>query len=91
MRFVDLTGKTIGKWYIKERYIHPTVKKSFFVCVCECGTQRVVKGCSLNGGKSTNCGCVKKKSMSEMFSTHGHTKGKTFTSEYHSWNAMLTR
>ncbi|CAM4096917.1 hypothetical protein L1N85_10635 [Paenibacillus alkaliterrae] len=91
MKFIDLTGKTFSKWTVKERYLHPTIKKSFFICLCECGTERPVKGDTLSRGLSTNCGCVKRKEMSNRYTTHGHTQGGKFSSEYNSWTAMITR
>jgi hypothetical protein len=52
-------------------------------CVCDCGTQRAVRGDHLRGGRSPSCGCMTK----ERMTTHGMYKA----SEYFAWNNMLRR
>lgn len=58
----------IGKWTVIG-YSHKVNRKSgkkwkvdhFWICRCECGTERVVNGKNLASGKSTSCGCSRKK------------------------------
>ena len=49
---VDLTGDTFGEWYV-DRYDADNLK---YLCVCSCGTQRLIKGSDLVAGKTRSCG-----------------------------------
>lgn len=52
--FQDLTGQQFGYWIVKEYLGH-----SKWLCKCECGTEKAVRGQSLREGKSVSCGCKK--------------------------------
>lgn len=63
--FIDLTGKKIGKWTV----IKQQGKKNnqlYWLCKCDCGTERLVNGNSLRNNKSTNCGCVRKQKLRDL-------------------------
>lgn len=63
--FVDLTGKTFGKWNVI-RY----EGRSKWLCECQCQlkTTRIVNGGALVSGTSTSRGCVHKEKQSKMMS-----------------------
>ena len=60
MRFVDLTGKkfgrltVIGRAYPNDKYNHAN-----WLCKCDCGTEKVIKGDSLTRGNTKSCGCLR--------------------------------
>jgi hypothetical protein len=49
-----------------------------WLCRCtKCGiTERPVMGSDLRGGKSMNCGCVRRETLRKLFTKHGlsHTR-----------------
>ena len=50
-------GKVIGR---------STVRKgnhSYWPCVCDCGTKKMVDGVSLRNGKSKSCGCLRREAF----------------------------
>lgn len=49
---VDLTGDTFGEWYV-DHYDADNLK---YLCICSCGTQRLIKGSDLAAGKTRSCG-----------------------------------
>lgn len=53
----DLIGKNFGKWAVVSRSDRPG-SKSFWNCICDCGTEKTVVGHSLVKGLSISCGCV---------------------------------
>lgn len=57
-QLIDLTGKVFGRWTVLAR---DTSKKgtAYWLCKCECGTEKSVCGSSLRGGVSTSCGCYR--------------------------------
>lgn len=56
---------------------------------CECGETRDYVLSEVRLGKTKSCGCYKVDSRANV--THGHTVGRKFSPEYHSWAAMTTR
>ena len=54
----DLLGKEYGKWKVIGRIEKTISGQAFWMCKCECGTERAVRAGLLTRGASTNCGCV---------------------------------
>lgn len=64
----DLSGRRYGRWTVlhengKRRYGKHTIEY-IWLCKCDCGTERNVRGCGLRSGKSTSCGCLNKEILS---------------------------
>lgn len=61
--FKDLTGKRFNRWTVLERaedYISPKgYRVANWLCKCDCGTIKVVRGCLLTTNHSMSCGCYK--------------------------------
>lgn len=54
---------------------------------CTCGKQFIARRASVKSGHTKSCGCFKNKKSSDRFTTHGRSR----TSEYHTWQAMIQR
>ena len=80
----DLTGKTIGSWYVMYRNGQTANKAAVWHCRCTiCGTENDVAGYSLTSGASTKCrSCVPKLTLSKPYRR---------TSLYNSYCAMMNR
>ena len=69
MKLIDLTGKKFGLWTVICRdYEYQKLhgyEKPYWKCKCDCGTIKSVSGKDLRDGKSTNCGCVRKQTLSK--------------------------
>jgi hypothetical protein len=85
----NLVGRKFGRWSVKA-YGGPGTSGATWICVCECGTARVVNANALLAGWSQSCGCLAKEINAER-STHGHTKGGKQSSTYMVWRSMLQR
>jgi hypothetical protein len=88
--FVDLTGHHYGRWTV----IKESGRKfggSTWLCRCECGTERVMRGSAIRSGNSTSCGCynleVRRRVCIERNTTHGLSRTRT----YRAWEAMRHR
>lgn len=59
-KFTDISGKSFGRWSVLERAENHAVKTraAQWMCLCECGTRRVVVGDRLIRGVSKSCGCL---------------------------------
>lgn len=63
----------------------------FVTAVCDCGTVASVNASSVRTGLSTNCGCVRRVTLSKAVSTHGHTKGRKTTKVLRAYWSMRSR
>lgn len=62
----DLTNKKFGRWTVLEKTDEITSDRDrYWICQCECGTIRKVRGSSLRRGKSNSCGCIRKEKLSQ--------------------------
>lgn len=61
-RFIDLKNKKYNKWTVLalDRIEN---RKSYWLCKCDCGTEKIIYGGSLKSGTSKSCGCFRKESM----------------------------
>ena len=78
-----LAGKRFGRWVVIERAGSTERYAALWKCVCDCGTERLVRGTALKNGKSMSCGCVNY----EAHTTHG----MVHTRPYRIWQGMKTR
>lgn len=89
MRRVDLAGRRFGRWTVEE--LGKLVGgRRYWLCACDCGVRKQVKGDHLNSGASTSCGCWKKDRASAQ-TIHGGNRRGARTPEYASWAAMVAR
>ena len=60
--FVDLTGKQFGRLTVLQR-AEPYTYPPYWVCKCECGNIKTIKGASLTSGRTKSCGCLKEQNL----------------------------
>lgn len=94
-RIKDITGKKFGRWTViglAERPIGCKSKAIFWLCRCDCGTERTVRGADLVAEKSYSCGCYNVDRAREAHTKHGNSTRKDGpTKEYNTWAGMLGR
>jgi hypothetical protein len=76
----DMTGLVIGRLTVLHRAENMGAHAAW-MCLCECGTRRAVRGRNLRSGHARSCGCRTR-------------KGKhlaSFTPEYRVWGSMKQR
>ncbi len=59
-RFKDETGKRYGKLRVL-RSDDTRKDQPYFLCRCDCGQEKSVRGANLRSGNTTSCGCSRKK------------------------------
>lgn len=57
-KFIDLTGEKFGKLTVIKRIKDKSNNHIMWLCKCDCGNTKVVRGSSLTSGESKSCGCV---------------------------------
>jgi len=61
-RLVDMIGKKIGRLKVIRRSGVVSDGRAGWLCVCECGTKKVVSGKTMRSGDSLSCGCLHRES-----------------------------
>lgn len=79
-KLIDLTGQRFGRWTVLKRG-QTRNKMVYWVCQCDCGTIREVKGNSLRRGQSKSCGCLQKEISKEKCSQIGKQNLKDLTGQ----------
>jgi hypothetical protein len=100
----EITGETFGRWKVLARAPNRQQPRNryvtYWLCRCECGTEREVNMQNLVQGRSTSCGCRNREATaaraSAQLRTHGMSRGPDGGSrgrppEYISWLAMRQR
>ena len=71
-----------GRWTVLEKS-----SKYHLLCICDCGTRKVISKYHLLDGKTKSCGCL----FSELLSKRNYKHGKSNTSTYMCWCAIRNR
>ncbi len=77
----DKTGKKFGHLTVIEVTDKPEHLKSheyWWLCKCDCGNLKKVRGSCLTLNKVKSCGCFRKESMRKISKTHGKTNTMEF-------------
>ena len=64
---------------------------SKWVCLCDCGTEKVITVHSLTSGATRSCGCLQRETISKIRFIHGMSKGLRRHPLYSSWLTMKSR
>ena len=81
-------GQEFGRWTVLAEFPRNEKKQRMFLCYCECGVRRAVRGDALISGKSKGCGCVK---AWKGRSVHGFSSSKNRHPLYSAWSSMKKR
>lgn len=96
-------GTRFGRWTVIDGpFLRPSPSRnrpdcliSYWLCRCECGTEREVRASSLCQGKGRSCGCWGRELCSAMSVKHSTKHGGTVRShphpEYHIWQSLRGR
>ena len=83
---IDITGNKYGRLTVLG-FSHSKNRKSYWLCRCTCGKEKVIYGNSLKSGDTTSCGCLGKEHRIESITKHGMKN----TRLYRVWGNMLAR
>ena len=79
----DLTGQNFGRLIVIKRVENDKSGNHRWLCRCDCGKEKVIRGSDLKNGHTKSCGCLKIK--------HGHTKNGKPDGIYKSWHDIIQR
>jgi len=79
----NLIGKKFNKLLVLQKVKSNKWGNTYWLCLCDCGREKIVRGDCLRKGLTKSCGCINLK--------HGHNiKGKK-TRVYIIWQSMKRR
>jgi hypothetical protein len=87
---VSLVGRRFGRLIVKE----PAGKvknEAFWLCMCDCGNKKIVRGGHLKSGDTSSCGCLKRENIRKSKFVHGAAIVGKVTREYGAWQNMKKR
>lgn len=87
----DLVGKIKGRLTVLS-FHHVADEKSYWLCQCQCGNQKVIQRNSIvgNNGGAKSCGCLSLEK--KIAGKHGYSKpGNKKTPEYACWVSIKSR
>lgn len=84
----DLSGRKFGRLTAIRRLAKEKCGTYKWLCRCDCGKEKEVRGGHLTSGNTASCGCIYKDGNNHR---HGHTVGKKKTKTYNTWEHMIRR
>ena len=81
-----LKGKRFGRLTVLEKS-ESEKRGTYWLCKCDCGRTKIIKGNSLVDGKTISCGCLSREKIIKNNTKHGMHK----TRIYHIWSDMKSR
>jgi hypothetical protein len=90
-KFIDLTGKKFGRLLVLKRVENDKWNHTQYLCLCNCGNEKIIKGGCLKSGVIVSCGCFHNEITKKLFTIHGHNRKNKRSRTYSSWNSMIQR
>lgn len=97
---IDLTGQRFGRLVVVHRTDPPSHRaqnRPWWLCHCDCGTEKAIFGQALRSGNTQSCGCLRheilKRRSGEQHPMyrHGHACEGKRSKEWRTWHAMIRR
>lgn len=83
---IDITNKRYGKLVAIEK-IFIDKKRSYWLCKCDCGNEKIIQFGSLNSGDTRSCGCLQRAALRAANVSHGLSS----TRQYRIWLGVKSR
>jgi len=85
--FIDLTGLRFGRLFVTAYHGMLPGSHDAWLCTCDCGQIKIIRGTNLRHSQSISCGCWYKEQRRVIRRTHG----MTYTLTYRTWTSMKRR
>lgn len=90
--FRDLCGLRFGRLIVTKFVYIGKGGFAYWLCRCDCGAEKIIRGVSLSSGHAKSCGCLQRERTTQASTIHGHaTDIRGMSPEYNSWRGMLDR
>ena len=89
MRLIDITGHRFGRLVVQSRAVN-SGHHLRWLCVCDCGQEKVVNSSHLKTGHTISCGCAASEATASR-NVANAKHGMWRSSEFGIWTAMIKR
>lgn len=87
----DIKGQRFGRLTAIEMVGVDKSRCAMWLCKCDCGTEKIVRGKNLRSGETKSCGCTRKTETAEKLREKSTKHGMTNTRIYAIWCGMKSR
>jgi len=84
---VNRSGQRFGRLLILGRSASDRTGKQWWLCKCDCGSEKWISANNMSQGRIRSCGCLKREVSPNL--VHGHSIGPS--TEYMTWATMVAR
>lgn len=77
-RIIDLTGQRFGRLTVVKRAGSDGHREAMWLCKCDCGIVKSVRGRDLRNGRTVSCGCKKTEFIVSLNTIHDETKSRLY-------------
>lgn len=77
-KVLNIVGQRFEKLMVLEKVVKDNSIHSFFLCRCDCGEEKVIRGKDLTAGKVKSCGNHTVESIKKANTTHGDSKSRLY-------------
>ena len=75
---LNLVGKRFGRLEVLKRVENTKRKLTYWLCKCDCGNTKVIRGTHLVAGKIKSCGCISIEKVKKRQTTHNLSKTRLY-------------
>lgn len=88
---IDLVGQRFGRLLVLSEHPKRLGRRIAWMCQCDCGNTKVIRGHDLRGRKTHSCGCLLRETSSKRMFVHGYRVGGQRSRTYSAWYNMKQR
>lgn len=88
---IDLIGRRFGKLVVISRAENSKDDRSMWLCKCDCGKEKIIKGKYLLNGNTKSCGCLSTELLIRRNIESGCRGGESYEKIYYTWYNMISR
>ena len=88
---INLKNKRFGRLTVVCFGYKNKTRESYWLCKCDCGNEKYIRGASLRGALTKSCGCLRDEYLKKELTTRNTTHGMRYTRLYRIWAGMLKR
>lgn len=86
-KLIDLSGQQFGRLTAICRNDNDKRGRSMWLCICDCGNEKIIRIDHLRNGSIRSCGCLQK----EKATKHGYYKKNKTIRTYRIWRHVISR
>lgn len=87
---IDMTNRRFGR-FVALKFVEVKNESARWLCLCDCGVEKVVLGSALRSGHTRSCGCLHRKIVAEQGAARRRTHGLSKIPEYRTWCSIKAR